>query len=47
MDDVKIRLIPEGWSPAGRIAFVAFMTERDCREVLRKVNGVMFPKAVE
>ena len=23
------------------------MTERDCREVLRKVNGVMFPKAVE
>ncbi|GHJ86464.1 hypothetical protein NliqN6_2866 [Naganishia liquefaciens] len=47
VDDVKIRTMPEGWSPAGRIAFVAFMTERDCREVLRKVTGVMFPKATE
>lgn len=47
IDDIKIRKMPEGWSSAGRIAFIAFMTERDCREILRKTNGICFPKAVE
>lgn len=31
----------------GRIAFVAFMTERDCREILRKLNGICFSKGTE
>lgn len=47
VDDIKIRLVPDGWAPAGRIAYIAFMSTKDCNDVLQWINGISFPKEVQ
>jgi hypothetical protein len=47
VDDIKIRLIPDGWSPAGRIAYIAFMSTKDCNDILKLIHGINFPKNVQ
>ncbi|KAJ9113880.1 hypothetical protein QFC19_000073 [Naganishia cerealis] len=46
VDDVKVRLMPDGWAPAGRIGFISFMSHQDQLEIMRKCNGYNFPKQV-
>lgn len=47
IDDIKMRRLPDGVAPQGRMAFIAFMTDNDCFEVMRRVKlGTQFPKTM-